>query len=303
VELTNDLSTGKKPSSASPASDEIRQADVLLERAISRLERLHSIAAEFSYRVDLFGKQLGGKGDYWEERSGPTPRVRMELKMPLGDKMGALVQVCDGRYLWTYRRLLDHGKLTQVDLQRVTAELDQPGQEAAMKPPLGSIGMGGMAGLLVELRRNFDFEVVGRTDLLGRPTWTLHGGWLPERLVTLLPDQKGVILRGGEVDYTKLAAHLPSHVTLMLGTRDLFPYRVEYRRSGRRQSSSLGNKPPTAGKAVVTMQLGPKIHVNGPIDPARFDYRPGNVEPSDATESLIKRLQARAKSAKTEAKR
>jgi hypothetical protein len=286
---------GQPASPASPVAGQAEaEADALLGRAVVALENCHSIAAGLSCQVDLFGKQWGGGGDYWEERSGPFPKVRMELKIPLGDKTGAMVQICDGRFLWTYRRLIDDEKLERVDLARVAAVLGRRAVAASDSPIIGTIGAGGLGGLLRELQRDFRFGIDRQTELLGVPVTILRGHWLPERLATVLPDQKDAILRGGKPNYRKLPRHLPTSVVVMLGARDLFPYRIEYRRDDAQRASGWDEGASDSVRTMVSMQLEPR---NEAVGPAHFECKPGGIDVADVTEAFIKRAQARRDSA------
>ena len=265
------------------------RGQILLRQAIFALESRHSISAEIGLQVDLFDKHLLGRGVYREDRSGPHPLVRLELKMPLGDAMGTLVQVCDGEYLWTYRQLHDDGKLTRVNLARVAKALEQEG-ETGEPDSMGQIAaLGGLPRMLRGLENAFHFDAshsdafhedsVQETVLHGVPVWRLCGRWKPDRLAKILPGKK---------DATRLDTlppHLPDRVVLMLGKQDLFPYRIEYRRGGGRDGRP--ESPP--GRTLVAVQLL-NVSLNVPIDPAMFVYRPGAVTVSDRTESFIKRL-------------
>ncbi|NLE38987.1 MAG: hypothetical protein GX621_13270 [Pirellulaceae bacterium] len=268
--------------------------DDLLGRTVTTLEGCRWITAEINYQVDLFGRQLSGKGDYREERSGPIPKVRMDLKIPLGgDRMGTMVQVCDGRYLWTYRRLFDE-KLTRVDMRRLAQALDSGSDRTVVSPLTCTIGMGGVAGLLRELRNHFAFEVVGQADLRGQRVWVLHGRWLPERLAAVMPDRKDAILRGDKVELGKLPGHLPERVLLFLGVEHLFPYRIEYRRPAAGRDEDSFQPLNTSDRPGVTMEFL-WVSMNVPIRESDFEYRPGDIEVSDATESFLKRIEAETK--------
>lgn len=271
-------------------SDHRDAADALLAGAVGALEECHSIAAGMTCQVDLFGKQWGGGGDYWEERSGPFPKVRIELKMPLGEKTGAMVQICDGQFLWTYRRLIDDEKLERVDLRRVAAVLGTTAVGTSDSPILGTIGAGGLGGLLRELRRNFRFELDRQADLLGVPVAVLRGRWRPERLANLLPDQKDAILKGNEPNYRKLPRHVPTSVVLMLGAKDFFPYRIEYQRDDKPGADSREESPEQA-RTLVSVQFEPR---DERVGPAHFECRPGGIDICDVTETFIKRARSRA---------
>ncbi|HLA84022.1 MAG TPA: hypothetical protein VJL29_04450 [Thermoguttaceae bacterium] len=274
-------------------------ADAFLARSVVLLEGYHSIGANVEYEAELFGVQLTGRGTYRELRAGPVPRVRLELEVPLENRMGALVEICDGRQLWTYRRLFDEEKLTRVDLERVARAITQSEESPPLTPMTGTIGMGGLAGLMKELQRNFRFEIVGPSQWRDQPTWELRGRWLPERLARVLPDQKDAILRGETPDYRKLPPHLPSLVLLTLGRENLFPYRVEYRRPRAVVESNRSDAAtPDETEGVEVKWLG--ISLDEPMNPEDFECRPGTMEVTDLTESHIERLKGRMAPSPTE---
>lgn len=281
---------------ASVAGDGAGDGKALIDRAIFNLESHYSIAAEIRHEVDMFGRQLLGNGHYYEQRAGSRPRVRMELRIPFGDRLGgaeiapaertgALVRVCDGRFLWTYERLLNAGKLRRVDLDIVQRAIEQGGGTPEVAGLDGLAGAGGLSKILRGLDRSFHFEVAGKTTLLDTPVWRLCGQWRPELLLELLPDQKEAIQRGRGVDLAKLPSHLPTQVVLLLGEEDLFPYRFEYRRR-----DGVGPHGATEeSREMVTMQLL-NVNINAPIEPSLFDYRPGDIEVTDDTDNYLRAL-------------
>ena len=169
------------------AADRECEAEGLLSRSIEMVEGRHSISAEVTHRIDLFGKKLVGKGIYREQRSGPHPLVRFELKTPIGDSESMLLQVCDGRYMWNYRVLMGQPRLDRIDLQRLAKALGKQGGDSKLAQPLaavsklaqplaavsagagqggaglggaglgGTISLGGMPGLLRSLQESFQF--------------------------------------------------------------------------------------------------------------------------------------------------
>ncbi|MCX7427917.1 MAG: hypothetical protein NTW96_20105, partial [Planctomycetia bacterium] len=56
-----------------------------------------------------------------------------------------------------------------------------------------------------------------------------------------------------------------------------------------RRSEPKEDEDADASRAIVTMQLL-KVNVNVPIDPAQFDYRPGDIKPDDETDQYLKTL-------------
>ena len=275
-------------------------ATAILDQAIFTLESRHSISADISHEVDLFGERLVGTGNYYEQRSGARPRVRMELTIPFGDRLGGtpvpadqqtgtLVRVCDGRYLWTYRRMLDDGKLSRVDLDQVAKAIEESKQSPQVAGLDGLAGAGGLSRVLRGLQRSFNFRVLGETTLLKTPVWSLRGEWRPERLIQLLPGQEEAIKQGRGVKLEKLPDHLPDHVILLLGKQDLFPHRFEYRRS-----RSTGQGEDDEIRPIVAMELL-NVNINLPIDPSLFDYRPSGIADENETDAYLEALGIRKK--------
>jgi hypothetical protein len=267
----------------------------ILDQAIFKLESRHSIAADISHEVNLFGERLVGTGKYYEQRSGARPRVRMELTIPFGDRLGGmpvpadqqtgtLVRVCDGRYLWTYRRVLDDGKLSRVDLDQVEKAIEESKTSPQVAGLDGLAGAGGLSRVLRGLQRSFRFTVLGETTLLQTPVWSLRGEWRPERLVKLLPGQKEAIQQGRGVKLEKLPDHLPDHVILLLGKQDFFPHRFEYRRS-----RSTGQGRDDEVQPIVIMELL-NVNINLPVDPSLFDYHPSGIADENETDNYLETL-------------
>ncbi len=259
----------------------------LVEAAAAALEANRSITAEISQEVDLFGKRLIGSGAYFEQAGEPDRLMRLELRLQLGNKTSSLVQVCDGKILWTYRELLGTGSLRKVDVAQVTKALKaagKPGNHGGM----GALpGLGGLPGLLRGLDGSFDFKSAQRGILKLRddrlPVWQLRGEWKPAKLAKVLPEQKKAIAAGEPPDLSKLPEQMPEYVLLMLGHDDLFPYRLEYHRTVR-SAEETG-----AGRPLVTMQFYEVVR-NAPIARHRFQYSPGNLEFEDDTKQFLKSL-------------
>lgn len=252
----------------------------LLATAVRTLERRTSIAAKIRQEVNLFGKHLVGSGSYLEQRAGGKLRMRLELTLQVGDQTSSLVQVCDGKYLWTHRQLLGNTDLSRIDVSRAR-EAQARAEKMPGKGGTGMLpGMGGLPKLLRALHASFDFTDAqqGRWGKRKRLVWRLRGRWKTDRLVEILPSQKEAIEEGKPSELSQLPGHLPEQVILLLGQEDLFPYRVEYRRSDTAE-----------GRPLVTMQLYDVV-LDGPVDARRFIYNPGKAAFSDQTESYVKSL-------------
>ena len=258
---------------------------VLLQTAIQTLLSHRSVSAEIRSTVSLFDQQLIGSGIYLEQGQAENRQSRLELTLKgADDQKSSLVQVVDGRFLWTYRKVLDKAELRQVDIGRVYHVM-----ERSNKAPLADTralpGLGGLPRLLQNLDASFDFTSA-ELGLWGKRklrVWQLEGHWKPEALARVLPKQKEALSAGKPVDLAQLPPHLPDRVSLLLGQADHFPYRIEYHR-GSPLREDKSPRPP-----LVDMELFQPV-INAPIDPHRFIYNPGDQEKINATDSFLESL-------------
>lgn len=263
------------------------QFNELLQRSIATLESQYSISARVRQSVDLFDKQPVGSGIYLESRSQDGLLYRFELRLQINEEVHSLLDVCDGRYLWQYRKLREDQTLTRLDLQRVAEVMENMGR----MPQPGEVGLwpgaGGLAKLLGGLQGSFDFVTCEPTQLRQQlRAWKLQGYWRREKLLRLLPKQEKAIREGGAIDISKLPDHVPDHVVLFLGADDLFPYRIEYRRQANPKQVDPGQGDGPLLAAIDFFE----VSLNTPIDPARFFYSPGNLGFIDQTDSVLQAM-------------
>lgn len=283
---TNSLGNAEGPRTASDTRPVVadRRAEDLLAKSIAMLEKCPSVSAKTSQTVHLYGKHLVGSGEYLEQRTGGTCMFRVELKMQVGSESRTLLHVCDGRFMWRCEWYKGKGTAERVDLARAARALDATDIGRNMK--LGWwTRLGGLSELLRDLRDWFQFTTVTDTKLRDQtPVLRLDGVWKPDRLAGLVPDGKSATVSSDGVA-ARLPEHLPDRVVLFLGREDLFPFRVEYRRS----------RPPTLipgvedDSATVAMDLF-EATFNIPLNPSRFAFTPGNLDYSDQTDRFLERF-------------
>jgi len=256
----------------------------LLEHAILRLESRRSVSAKIRHSVDLFGQKPVGSGLYLERRSPRELQFRLEIRIQLGDDPSSLLHVCDGRYLWMYRKLGDSESLSRIDVARVQRALEESGDMGRMASIGQWPGLGGLPRLLRGLYAAFEFTSVEETRLAAQlPVWKLRGEWRKEKLARLLPEHKDAVKKGKLVNLSQLPEHLPDHVLVFLGRTDEFPYRIEYRRRKARPGKGEGI---SEDRSLVVMELF-EVDLNAPIHPTRFLYAPGDLEYADETRRFL----------------
>jgi hypothetical protein len=263
------------------------QPQSLLESSIRMSETRNTVSAKIRQQVDLFGKRLAGDGSYMEDRRNGIPSVRLELQIQVGEKSSVLLQVCDGRYFWTYRKLCDQvPSLSRIDAVRAATALAEADGLSGRDPAKLLPGLGGLPRLLRGLHNNFDFTAAQRGQWGMRQVWQLEGGWKPGPLSKILPKKKGPSESGKPVDITRLPEPQPHCVVLLLGQEDLFPYRIEY---CRKEVKKEGEKTTEELRHIVTMEFS-EVRFNAALDSGHFIYNPGTGEFSDQTDAFLQGL-------------
>ena len=260
----------------------------LVANAAAAIGRMPSVSAKIRQRVDLFGHQLVGSGSYLQLGTGAEMLLRLELKIQT-DHVTSLQQICDGRFFWLRRDLIDKISLSRIDLRRVRQAIKQSRGSLQPSSATGWMALGGLPKLMESLDANFRFNEVRASQLRGLPVWVVRGRWKPEKLANLLPDQKDAILAGNRIEIDRSPAHLPTLVTVVVGQEDLFPYRITYERPVIRADRDSRAGPDGETKPIVTMELF-EVRVGAPIDPLQFVYQPGDLEVADHTKRYLRSI-------------
>lgn len=265
------LAWAQPPEGVQPLAPAAATPDALVAKAVEALDAHRSILARMRIKFDLLERQALGTGRYLQGPSD-TNLVRFELKLQMGEATTSLQQACDGTSLWTLRDVFGKTTLTRVDVKQVLA---------AKKPKnptsLSALGLGGLPQLLRGLDKAFRFTAQTPAHLGEVAVIAVRGEWEPAYLAHLAPDQKAVMEAGRPIDVKKLPPHLPDQVILYLGQDDLFPYRVEYRRT----ISS------TTSKTMLDIVMY-EVRFNPPLERQEFAFQPGATPAVDETAKYLK---------------
>ncbi|NDC64878.1 MAG: hypothetical protein EBZ59_13070 [Planctomycetia bacterium] len=241
---------------------------------------------------------LVGAGRYVQSGLGEDQRFRFESAMKCDTEDFELLEVCDGVFFWTYRRLGSQpAQVERVDVRRVREHLDKlrPPQPAAVglgpTDPAGRAGpqdaamsayLGGIQRSLALTREWFHFVSVESAAIDDVATWNIEGRWDPWRLGLILPAQAEEIGKPGGIAAAALPEGMPWSVRLSIGKRELFPFRVEWLAiPGRRPVAAATPEP------VAVMELY-DVRIGDPVDAAAFVYKPATEGLIDVTETALK---------------
>jgi hypothetical protein len=192
---------------------------------ISRsLERRPNIVAKVRQVVRVDQERLAGTGAYWQQGVGNLRRTRWELETRVGDDVAYVVQVYDGEYVWTDRKLPGTRKVTRVDTKTIRRELNLQGegQGGAGDGSFDLAARGGLSQLAANLDRCFTFGAPQPMQMGERTMLAVIGVWRPEQL-----EKEWPTLSTKSPD--EWPAHLPHHVLVYVDSNELFPYLIEYR--------------------------------------------------------------------------
>jgi hypothetical protein len=285
--------------------------DRLLVQAVNQLEQHSSVTARMRHQATVGGVDLYGVGNYWQQGSGDTLRVRMELQVAGQD--ATLLQVSNRGILWIDQRLPSGRSVTRVNLRQLRAdpvlsagELEsiQPG-EASWSPMRSELTAhsGGLSSLLASLGERFSFLPPQAMRLAlapplaeqatNIPVFAMVGHWRPEKLAELTGKSQESNDKSREPESArKSSERLPQEVLLLLGQRDLFPYRIEYRRLETPRAANADGTTVSyqlSAEPVVVLELS-DVTFDVPIDGGQFDFNPKDVNWVDQTAKLLERL-------------
>lgn len=199
-------------STARAATPKERAGEDLLAAAVLQMEAVTSLSARVRCEGRLFDLDVEAEGDYRQMNHIGRVLVRMDLELQTGTADVAIQQVCDGRFLWESWKSGSTRNVGRVDLRELQR---QAGENKLRAIRLGS---GGLLALMQSISEAFVFRpaVVKTLDELTVFELT---GQLPR---TGAPESPP--------DDSQLPPFQPDNVVVMLGTEDLVPYRIQFRR-------------------------------------------------------------------------
>jgi len=264
------------------AAEGAAQAERIVAASLAALGRAESISARLRQRVRVEDRVLVGAGRYVQSGLGEDQRYRYESSLQSDTETFELLDVCDGLFAWSYRRIGPQPPvLERLDVRRIRDRLRQfkPGDDAPVSPYLG-----GVQRTVSLLRDWFLFVSVEPAAMDDLPVWRIEGRWNPQMLAALVPTLKEAALREGGVRPAELPDGTPWSVRLSIGKRDLFPFRIEWLAIPGRRPVADREPEPVAVLELYDVRLGE------PVDAAAFVYKPAIEGLIDLTETRVRLL-------------
>lgn len=258
------------------------QGERIVATALASLARAESVSARVRQRVRVGERVVVGAGRYVQLGSGIDQRFRYEMSMQTDTETFEILDVCDGIFNWSFKRLGPNPpQLERLDVRRVREKLERlKGIEQLGVSPY----LGGIQRSLALTRQWFRFDTVESAAIDDVAVWNVTGTWHADSLAALLPEQAEAIRAAGGLDPPLLPDGMPWSVRLSIGKRELFPFRIEWLAiPGARPVADAPLEP------IAVMELY-DVRIDGPVDASAFVYRPAIEGLIDVTEGYVKHL-------------
>ena len=301
--VAQEEAAGPQPDAATRQS----AAAKVLDEAIETLSKYSSIQAKIRETVQMRSREFVASGTYVQASGN---QLRMELKIePLRevavrakrDKDGKLIpedvkdpkkdtrkqkdsilQVSDGRMLWTQWNINGKPRVERRDLVEITKALEGKIKNWSTDQLIGEMGVGGVPALLRSLKSRMIFDGMRDEEVEGKQFVVIQGAWNAEQVARFMapqPPQQDAILR----------PHLPEYVRLYFEKKTMFPRRILYLKRH-------PNKEQRVARPMVTLDFT-KVVLNGEIDAGQFSFGGNTKNQIDTTASILKQLKDQIKMA------
>jgi hypothetical protein len=207
-----------------------QDGEALIATVLATLERWPYVKASFRQSLRIGQKPLAGSGEYLQQGVGNERRTSWQWQTLVDGQKAQFAQIYDRNgELWTDSRYPERRTVTRLDVDTLRRELslalDAAGQGrgGAAIDELELLARGGLSQLIAQLRRSFEFGPPTVVAESGQVMMAMVGYWRKDALGRAWPGLDAA-------SPGNWPAHLPHHVLVKVGRRDLFPRTVEYRR-------------------------------------------------------------------------
>jgi hypothetical protein len=210
------------PIPATPSAHETGM--LLMHNALRQAVWGPSVTCKIRQRTSLLDKQLVSIGTYAHAGQG-SGQLKMHVRLATDERINTLIQVSDGRVMYSTQHIGDVSVRRRVDLYRIREYLG-PIDTASLEDPVIAmyLAIGGQAELLRKLVQQYKWTHVQAGKLDKIDVW-----WLSGELATEPP----VVRALAEIDRPSNSGLLPTRVRIALGKGEPFPlwlYQVEQAR-------------------------------------------------------------------------
>ena len=234
----------------------------------AELRKHSSVKADVEHTVSIGNQQFRATGRYLNR--GSKLRLEYVVKPDQGAD-GSLIEVCDGKVLWSLMTLGSTKRVTHRDVQQIKAAA------ASMKNVpdtvlTAELGLGGLTALFASLERTMTFDLMKPVEVEGRSRTVVQGQW-----------KSSVSSRWKRKADDPLPVYIPDMVRIYVDSTTLFPERIVYLK----KQTEKDKKSP---RALVSFQFR-NVELDTMIDDQEFTFvPPEDVVPEDITRQFLDRI-------------
>ncbi len=206
---------------APPPAPVVRtMADNALDAAIVKVHLMTQIAASVEQKVDMLNQKFQIEGNYFKDFTKGL-KVRLQLKLVgLGESGSTMLQVCDGKTLWDFQKVLKMQIYRKKEILPIMKELDESSLDEFYKSlVISNLGFGGPESLMNGLKKAVKFDQFSEEKLDGRDVYVVGGTWI-DRSKLLGANDRGLPAT------SPLPPYVPTTVQLYVGKENGWPYKL-----------------------------------------------------------------------------
>ena len=248
-------------------------ASEFFDRVRQELQKHQSVKADLIQDVSIGDQVFKVTGQYLSSgntESGLKLKVNYSV-IPDQGAQGEMLEVCDGKELWTLLELPGSKRVTHRNILQIqkAAAIANPKNAPELSMSV-ELGLGGLTALLASLERTMVFAAMKEEDTDGHRRTTIQGQW-----------KKELAQRFAKNKDDSLPAFVPDFVRLSVNSETLFPERLLYLK---KQPEKKTLKP------LVSLEFR-NVELDGPISEESFVFEiPPGVIPEDITKIYVDRL-------------
>lgn len=277
----NGKPTAEKTSDAKKAADPeaVKAATDYMKKVHESLYSKTSIKANVEQIASIGTQQFKVDGHYLS--SGEKLRLEYTIKPDQG-VAGSLLEVCDGKELWSMTKIGESTRVTHRDVQQIKAAV--AGLRSAPDVVLtAELGLGGVTALMASLERTMNFDAIKEESGDDGRRVVVQGRWKPEVAARWPRNKEGL-----------LPVYVPDYVRVWVDAESLFPVRISY-------VKRVMVKDQLKFLPMVTLKFK-DLEFDAPVNDQDFTFviPPDVAAPEDITRQFLDRMKKSADEAKTQ---
>lgn len=201
------------------AADSTQLASNVMFETIVKLRLRPRIAARVEQVVDMLNQKFELKGSYYKDTGN---RVRLQLDfIGVGDDGSTMLQVCDGKILWEYQKVMGMKNYRKREIIPILKKLEEPGLDEQFRSQvMTQLGFGGPEALLSGFVTAIGFDQFAEEVYEGVPSYILGGKW-KDRSGLFGPNDRPL------APTAPLPPYIPSNIRVFIDKVNFWPYRIE----------------------------------------------------------------------------